>query len=34
MARFTIYYIKSIIYIIFLDIIKETTTTITKFNSI
>ena len=32
MARFTIYYTKSIIYIISLDIIKKITATITKFN--
>jgi hypothetical protein len=31
---FNIYYTESVIYIIFLDIIRETTATITEFNSI
>ena len=34
MAKFTIYYTESVIYIISLDIIKETTTTVTKFNNV
>jgi hypothetical protein len=34
MARFTTYYIESVIYIISLDIIKETTTTATEFNGV
>jgi hypothetical protein len=33
MTRFTIYYTKSVIHIISLDVIKETTAIITKFNS-
>ena len=34
MARLTIYHTESIIYVISLDIIKETTTIITKFNGV
>ena len=34
MAKFTIYYTKSVIYIISLDIIKKTTITTTKFNGV
>ena len=34
MARFTIYYTKSIVYVISLDVIKETTTTTAKFNGV
>ena len=33
-ARFTIYYTESVIYIMSLNIIRETTTTITKFNGV
>ena len=34
MARLTIYYTKSVIYIISLDIIRETTITAVKFNGV
>jgi hypothetical protein len=34
MAKFAIYHIESIIYIISSDIIRETTTTTTKFNGV
>ena len=34
MARFTIYYIKSVIYIISSDIIKKTTAIIAEFNGV
>ena len=34
MTKFTIYYTKSVIYIISLDVIKEITTTIIKFNGV
>ena len=34
MAKLTIYYIKSIIYIISLDVIREAITTTTEFNNI
>ena len=34
MARFIIYYIESVVYIISLDVIKETTATAVKFNGV
>jgi hypothetical protein len=34
MARLTTYYTESVIYIISLNIVRETTTTITEFNGV
>ena len=34
MARITIYYTESVIYIMSLDVIKKTTTTAVKFNGV
>ena len=33
-ARFTIYYTKSVVYMISLDVIKKTTATVIKFNGV